>query len=103
MESSRLGVSRAFTGRVFALADTLDIRHVTSISDGDKTSHVDDIAISTLQGWQVTISKFALIRKRIRTDEQKEAEFQRRHRVVKDEGVETLGYTRRCAPWEDSL
>lgn len=101
--SSRLRVSRAFTEKVCALADTLDIRHTTSRCEGGKASQLNDITISVLFGWTWRVKNFALIKQRIRAEEQKEAEFQLRYRVVKNEVVGTLGDICRCEDWEDSL
>lgn len=80
-------------------SSSVDIRHATSRCDGDKASQFNDMTISMLLGWTWRIKNFALIRQRIRAEEQKEAESQRRYRVVKNEVVETLGDIRRC---EDS-
>lgn len=101
--SRRLYVSRAFTGKVCVLADTLDIRHATSRCEGGKSSQFNDITISMVKGWTWRVKNFAAIRHRIREEEQKEAEFQRRYLPVKNEVVETLGDIRRCEDWEDSL
>lgn len=101
--SSRLCVSRAFTGKLCALPDKLDIRHATSRCEGDKSSQFHDITISMLLGWTWRVKNFAVIRRRIREEEQKEEDFQRRYRPVKNEVVETLGDIRRCDEWEDSL
>ncbi|CAN0559327.1 unnamed protein product, partial [Ectocarpus sp. 12 AP-2014] len=102
--SSRLCVSRAFTGKVDALADTLGIHYTTCRCEGDnKASGFHDTTIRTASGWTWRVKSFELIRQRIRAGEKKEAEFQRRYPVVKKEVIETLGDIRRCEDWEDRL
>lgn len=80
-----------------------DLGQATSRCDGNKASQFNDIALSIPPGWAWRVKHFALIRRRIREEKQKEVDFQRRYRVVKQDVVEILGDIRRCEDWEDKL
>lgn len=101
--SYRLRVSRAFTEEVRALSETMDMSQVTSRCDGNKASEFNDITLSTPSGWTWRVKNFLLLRRRIREEKQKEVDFQRRYRVVKQDVVEIMGDIRRCEDWEDKL
>ena len=92
--SRRQGADRAFVEETCPLAKTLDLIHGCE-------GH--EITLSTPTEWTWRVKNFEVMRRKIREDRVKEADFQRRYRSVKKDVVEILGDIGRCEDWEDKM
>lgn len=88
------GVDRAFVEETRTLAKTLDLIHVC---DGRQ------ITLTKPTEWTWRVKNFEAIKRKIREDRTKEAEFQRRYRAVKKDVMGIQKDIRRCEDWEDKL